>query len=176
MHDYIFIYRQECQRYYTNRRLGTDNPNDYISLIADGMDQNKTNVPSLVRTPKSCQNLWNLRTHLMGVLVHGIGSYCFFDYLQWPHDCNLTLGCILNTLSDISKCRILPPKLMIQMDNCVRENKNKYVYGFLLLLVELNIFTEVSMHILWLYTYNDFTLSCTKVFIGTSNFATYIRM
>lgn len=29
------------------------------------------------------------------------------------------------------------------MDNCVRENKNKYVLGFLSLLVEKNIFTEV---------------------------------
>ena len=29
------------------------------------------------------------------------------------------------------------------MDNCVRENKNKYVFGFLAMLVEMNIFTEV---------------------------------
>lgn len=96
-----------------------------------------------VTTPKSCQNLWNLRTHLTGVLVHGTGSFCFFDFLQFPHDCNLTLSCILHTLEHIGKSRILPPKLFIQMDNCVRENKNKYVFGFLSLLVEKNIFTEV---------------------------------
>ena len=103
------------------------------SLIANGMDQNKTNVPSLVRTPKSCQSLWTLRTHLTGVLVHGSGSYCYFDCLQWPHDCNLTLTCILNTLSELSKHRSLPPKLLLQMDNCVRENKNKYVYIWILI-------------------------------------------
>ena len=31
------------------------------------------------------------------------------------------------------------------MDNCVKENKNKYVFGFLSILVEKNIFTEVSI-------------------------------
>ena len=40
--------------------------------------------------------------------------------------------------------RMLSKKILIQMDNCVRENKNKYVFGFLSLLVEKNIFTEVS--------------------------------
>jgi len=34
------------------------------------------------------------------------------------------------------------------MDNCVRENKNKYVFGFLALLVQLNIFKEVCF-IVW---------------------------
>lgn len=107
------------------------------------MDQNKTNVPSLVRIPKSCQNLWSLRTHLTGVLVHGTGSFCFFDYLQWSHDCNLTLSTILFTLEQLSTSRTLPPRLLVQMDNCVRENKNKYVFGFFLWLVEKEIFTEV---------------------------------
>jgi len=115
-----------------------------MSIIIDGMDQNKTNVPSLVRVPKSCQNLWTLRTHLTGVTVHSSGTHCFFDFLQWPHDCNLTLSSILFVLKEISKHRVLPPKLLIQMDNCVRENKNKYVYAFLSLLVEMNLFLEVS--------------------------------
>ena len=37
---------------------------------------------------KSCQDLWTLRTHLTGVLVHGTGSLYYYDYLQWSHDCN----------------------------------------------------------------------------------------
>ncbi len=31
------------------------------------------------------------------------------------------------------------------MDNCVRENKNKYVFAFMILLVELRLFDEVSV-------------------------------
>ena len=90
---------------------------------------------------KSCQNLWTLRTHLTGVIAHGSGSHYYFDFLQWPHDCNLTLFALMKTLEEINCCRTLPGKLMIQMDNCSRENN----FDFLSLLVELNIFTEVCV-------------------------------
>ena len=92
---------------------------------------------------KSCQNLWTLRTHLTGVIAHGSGSHYYFDFLQFPHDSNLTLFALLKTLEELNRYKKLPAKLMIQMDNCSRENKNKYVFGFLAILVELNIFTEV---------------------------------
>ena len=96
-----------------------------------------------MRITKSCQNLWTLRTHLTGVIAHGSGSHFYFDFLQWPHDCNITLFALLKTLEEMSHFRTIPPKLMIQMDNCSRENKNKYVFAFLALLVELDIFAEV---------------------------------
>ncbi len=70
-------FRQERQRYYTNHREAIENPRDSISVIVDGMDQNKTNLPHLTRIPKSCQNLWSLRSHLTGVKVHGGGVYCY---------------------------------------------------------------------------------------------------
>ena len=38
----------------------------------------------------------------------------------------------------------LPPTMYLQMDNCWRENKNRYVFCFLALLVELGIFEKVS--------------------------------
>ena len=141
---FYFIYRQERRRYYANKQAGIESPDEVLSIITDGMDQNKTNY----RVPKSSQNLWNLRTHLTGALVHGTGSFCFLDFLQWSHDTNLTLTCLLLTLKEIDTVRVLPKKLLIQMDNCVRENKNKYVLGFLSLLVEKNIYTEVSNKLL----------------------------
>ena len=91
---FYFIYRQERRRYYANKQAGIESPDEVLSIIIDGMDQNKTNLPSLKRVPKSCQNLWNLRTHLTGALVHGTGSFCCLDFLQWSHDTNLTLTCL----------------------------------------------------------------------------------
>ena len=108
------------------------------------MDQNKTNVPHFIKLPKSCQNLWCLRTHLTGCLVHGVGTFGYFDYLQWPHDANLTITTLLFTLSEIAHRGCLPHHLRLQMDNCVRENKNRYVFGFLSLLVEKELFIDVS--------------------------------
>ena len=52
--------RQERKRYYADRQQAIDEPTEHLSLIVDGMDQNKTNVPHLIRIPKSCQNLWCL--------------------------------------------------------------------------------------------------------------------
>lgn len=141
----MLIIRQERHRYYSNRQLSIDDPDNVVSMIVDGMDQNKTNLPSFVRITKSCQNLWCLRTHLTGCLVHGQGCYGYFDFLQFSHDTNLTVTCILLTLIEIFKINSkMPRRLFIQMDNCVRENKNKYVLGFLAYLVEQEIFSEVK--------------------------------
>ena len=71
-------------------------------------------------------------------------SWCYFDFAQWSHDCNLTLCILLETLIKVAAHQPLAPRLLVQMDNCVRENKNKYVMGFCALLVEAGIFTEVN--------------------------------
>ena len=102
-YNYFLFYRQERQHYYTNRQLAIEKPKEVISIIIDGMDQNKTNVPHMIRVPKSCQNSWNLRTHLTGNLVHGRGNYGYFDFLQWPHDCNLTITTMLQTLLQLDR-------------------------------------------------------------------------
>ena len=136
--------RQERKRYYSNRQAAIENQSEYLSIIIDGMDQNKTNLPHLIRIPKSCQNLWCLHTHLTGCLVHGFGTFGYFDYLQWSHDTNFTLTCLLLTLVKLCEEKPLPMKLLLQMDNCVRENKNKYVFGFLAYLVQMKIFVEVK--------------------------------
>ena len=51
------------------------------------MDQSKTNLPSMVQEAKSTQNLFRLRTHLTGALVHtrsphGKHIFAFYDMLQ----------------------------------------------------------------------------------------------
>ena len=144
--------RQERKRYYSNRQSAVENPDEVISIILDGMDQNKTNLPSLVRVPKSCQNLWCLRTHLTGCLVHGVGAFHFFDFLQWSRDRNLTLCSLMETILQIAKHQQLLKQLLIQMDNCVRENKTKCVMAFLAILVEVGIFSEVSVYIIICYS------------------------
>lgn len=141
------FHRQERKHYYSNRQAAIESPAEFLSIILDGMDQNKTNLPHLIRIPKSCQNLWCLHTHLTGCLVHGIGIFGYFDFRQWSHDTNLTLTCLLLTLVKLCEKKPLPVKLLLQMDNCVRENKNKYVLGFLAYLVHIKIFVEVHIYI-----------------------------
>ena len=67
-----------------------------------------------------------------------------FDYYQWPHDPNLTGSVLLNMLARWCDRYQLPPVLYLQLDKCVKENKNQYVLWFLALLVELKIFDKVK--------------------------------
>ena len=121
-----------------------------MCIIIDGMDQNKTNLPSLRKAAKSTSGLFRLRTHLTGVLDHthvdyGKNVYVFMDILQWPHDSNMTAS-IINRVLFLHMEKndgILPPVLYVQMDNTSRENKNKFVIGYFALLVENGIFRKV---------------------------------
>lgn len=122
------------------------------------MDQNATNLPHLKRYNKSAANLWHLRTHITGGIVHGFGSCAYTDILQWPHDPNLTINILIDILltrfMDLLKNQqTLPKRLYVQLDNCMRENKNRHVLAFLSLLVQERVFEEVSsrrcIHRIW---------------------------
>ena len=88
------IYRQQRRRYHIIRERAETDPN-IVSIIIDGMDQNTTSMPHFKHIKKSDVNLWQLRTHLTGAIVHGHSSYAYLDYLQWPHDPNLTCNILL---------------------------------------------------------------------------------
>lgn len=81
-----------------------------------------------------------------GSLVHtqspkGKKSLVFIDLYQWPHDSNLTGNILLRLLE---KNRPLPPTLYLQLDNCFRENKNRYIFGMCAIFITLKIFKMVS--------------------------------
>lgn len=114
------------------------------------MDQSKTDVLNLRRIAKSTAGLRKLRTHLVGVIVHsglaafGKSYFGYFDIFQWKHDSNLTINILLSVLTTVN-CRFgIPPVLNLQLDNCWRENKNKFVFSFLSLLIEWRIFEKVG--------------------------------
>ena len=148
---YINMYREERKKYHLHREKSRAQPTKYITIIIDGMDQSKTNIPALVPEAKSTQKLTRLRTHLTGAIVHtqaphGKLLYAFYDTMQWPHDSNLTLEVLSRIMHRLKEK--LPPTLYLQLDNCGRENKNRYFFGFCSLLVAKGIFKKVhTIHI-----------------------------
>ena len=64
----------------------------------------------------------------------------FVDVQQWPHDANFTMNIILQILVRMDW---IPDTFYIQLDNCWRENKNKFVIVFLAVLVKADIFKKV---------------------------------
>ena len=82
----------------------------------------------------------------VALAVIGDCSEGFLDYLQYPHDPNLTINVLLRLLvrrfRDLAATGV-PDKLYVQLDNCGRENKNQWVLAFMALLVQEDIFKEV---------------------------------
>jgi len=143
-----FCCRTERRKYHSHHQKARSCPEKCVTLILDGMDQSKTNLPNSKIIAKSTSSLWRLRTHLTGFLVHTQSPYgklaSTFDLLLWPHDSNLTITLLLKVLFNYQKDHNLPRNLYIQMDNTCKENKNRFVLSFCALLVELNIFQKVS--------------------------------
>ena len=137
----VFSFSAERRKYYKHILKAKTHPEKYISMIIDGMDQHTTLLPKSSINPKGLSNTWKIPTHVTGVIVHGRGAHTFVDMNEVPHDSNLTINMILQVLKKYAGD--LPPVLYLQVDNCGRENKNKYVIGFCCLLVELGLFRKV---------------------------------
>ncbi|CAC5388899.1 unnamed protein product [Mytilus coruscus] len=114
----------ERRKYYKHAHKARQHPDKYMSMIIDGMDQSKTEIPHFLYLSSLTAGMWKLRTHLVGALVHGVGLYGFFDWYQYAHSSNLTIHVILSIL--LMTKDSLPDVLYLQMDNCARENKNRY--------------------------------------------------
>ena len=85
----------------------------------------------------------------IGALIHtkaekGKIALVFLDLMEWPHDSNLTTTILLHALKQVDR---LPQVLYLQLDNCFRENKNRYVLSLCALLVEKKVFRKVKMEI-----------------------------
>lgn len=144
----------ERQKYYKHQQKAKSYPNRYLSLIIDGMDQSKTQLPHFVHASKFTSAMWRLRVHLVGVIVHGIGVYGFFDLFEYSHSTNLTLSVLLSVIYMLRES--LPDVLYLQMDNCARENKNRYLLAFMAYLVEKGVFRKIKVSFLMVgHTHED---------------------
>ncbi|XP_077986807.1 uncharacterized protein LOC144441142 isoform X2 [Glandiceps talaboti] len=140
--------KKQRESYYNNIMRAKAQPDDYLSVIIDGMEQNCSNLPHFPKKTKENSTLWKLKTHLTGVLVHSEDlKLVFIDCNQWPHDSNLTCTILMNVFDIVSKRHggNLPPVLYLQMDNSWRECKNRNILGFLAYLLKLGIFREVQI-------------------------------
>jgi len=101
---------------------------------------------------KTSSGIFKQKYHLIGALVHGIGPWIYTMSHQFAADSNVTIEVLQRVLTDLEtelyKGRSFPPKLYLQMDNCVRENKNVAVLAYLSWLVQRRIFQQVFISFL----------------------------
>ena len=99
MYDHVhqIMYRKEREKYAKHRRKSEKYPSMYLSLIIDGMDQDKTNIPHIISNPKVLAGGYTLETHITGVRCHGRGVCMFIDWKQYAHDTNMTIQLLIET-------------------------------------------------------------------------------
>ena len=113
-------------------------------MIIDAMDQNKLMLPNLQKSSKACADAYKLKTHLSLALDHGCTPRAYVDLFQFPHDSNHTMNVLLRTLCQRDS---LPECLYLQVDNCIRENKNQFVFSLLAYLIEIEVFSKVCVEL-----------------------------
>ena len=88
-------FRTEREKYAKHRNKAQKYPSQYVSIIVDGMDQEKTDLPHIISNPKSMAGSHTLETHVTGIRAHGRSTMMFIDWGQFLHDSNLTIEILL---------------------------------------------------------------------------------
>ncbi|CAG0902100.1 unnamed protein product [Darwinula stevensoni] len=107
--------RVQRSNYADHKVMGLRN-DDWLTMVIDGMDQTKTNIPRFSKEDKHTTSLPKIITHITGVMVYtgkGIREFAFVDMGQFPHDSNLCVEVILRSLLHVKMD--LKNKLFLQM-------------------------------------------------------------
>jgi hypothetical protein len=134
----------ERKKLYKHTKKCYDNPNKYLGLIIDDMDQKKKLLPHFVSTSKNLQKENFIQFHLVGCMV--FNEKCvprvYFTTPNIHNDVNLTITIIHHVLTHWSGNLTQVPYL--QLDNTSHEKKIK-LFGYLSMLFELEIFQKVKI-------------------------------
>ena len=129
-------------------------PDDWLYVNIDGMDQNKTNLPNPVVWGKSHEGRGKtLVTRLLGAIAYGWGYYGFWSLKGWGRPSNVTLTGLWHIIADVQRRSRAsgaesPRKLLLQMDNCAKDNKNHLLIDYCGMLLAEKFFDEAEVHFL----------------------------
>jgi hypothetical protein len=123
-------------------------PKKVATFILDGMSSNMASLPLFLNPRRKMGDHCTFcDLHLVGLIDHKHSELknVFLSPESSRQDPNLTITAILYGLFHLTTW---PEKLYLQMDNCWRENKNKYVFGFAAWLVFARAFHKVKVSFL----------------------------
>ena len=116
------------------------------------MDNSKSYLPHYVEHSKDQVQKERLPSKITGCTMYN-GWYeknrkvvFYINHDIFENGSNMIITTIYLLLHEFIKDhKALPRKLRLNLDNCWKENKNRYLFSFLASLVELNIFEEISI-------------------------------
>ncbi len=163
----------ERLEYKRKRDIATLQPSEAWSLIVDGADQKAYGLPHFITSTKS-QRGETLKVKLIGLLEHAMENKLRLLTMTEEHKtgANHVIEAVHRFLMDRSLTDTTPPKLFIQVDNCTRENKNRYFLSYIECLVLWNVFKEIEVSFLPVgHTHEDIdqAFSTTSARLNSNN-------
>lgn len=135
-----FTYMQERRMYYQKIVAAVSNPDEFMSVILDGMAQVHTDLPYYGNKTTFA---YRIAMHLLGLLEHGQKFVMFRTFGNVKCDGDLVLYCLFSQIENRRKrFGRLPPTLYLQTDGG-SENANATMLGMLELLVIRGVFKTV---------------------------------
>ena len=116
------------------------------------MDNSKSYLPHYLEHSKDQVQKERLPSKITGCTVYN-GWYekkrkviFYVNHDIFENGSNMIITIIFLLLQEFIKDhKALPKKLHLNLDNCWKENKNRFLFSFLASLLELNIFQEISI-------------------------------
>ena len=140
LHRVTFM--SERKSYYERLWLAITEPQNYMSIIIDGMAQTHTRIPWSANIKEFPTNI---NQHLQGIIEHGQGFTMYRTFNNLTNDANLNIHCLLLQLeSRIERYGKLPDTIFIQVDGG-SENANKYILAMCELLVHRGMTREIYL-------------------------------
>ena len=130
---------------YTSRCMEACNwPEKFMSLALD--KSSPIPFPLVVPFPKSGEAS-KFKISIFGVISHGTNDRnCVILPSTYSDDPNLAISILWAQIRRLlAASDIRPPVLFLQMDNCAKENKNRFFLAFCSLLIMLRIFKKVTL-------------------------------
>jgi hypothetical protein len=122
---------------YQEKRLEAEQwPQSVLSLILDG--SHGAYVPWIRNPPSHLTAMWRVPFTIFSSIDHGHkDTEMLIVPPFWSHDPNMFLSILHQDLLRLLDTghRLGQPTLYLQLDNCVRENKNNYVFAYLAYLI-----------------------------------------
>ena len=162
-----FIQR-ERDGYETRQSMAEEYPNKYCSTIIDGADQKNFGLPHFPVHTKSDSG-HKLKIKIVGCLEHVLRGGERLSLYGMTEEYATGANHVIEVAHRVlerkkQEAGKLPPMLFVQVDNCGRENKNRYFFAYFQALVHLGVFKTIQISFLPVgHTHTDIDQSFSAV-------------
>jgi hypothetical protein len=156
--DHRAMVEGERAHYEGDKKRAVLEPDEHMAMAIDGADQGAFGLPYFAQQTKFSGTLEKMKQYVVGAVIHGNqhGSFLYHHIALFKRGANMTIEILHDIFTRVKRQRtamgfgtgLLQGTIHLQVDNCWRENKNKYVLAFFSDLVWKGVFNKVYINFL----------------------------